>query len=124
MTQTVTHILSKDAWKMLENTNTYLIDVRTQEEWDCVGIPDITALDNKTLQITWCSGSIASFLDDLNFVTNDKNAHMIFICKSGCRSLDAAMVAASDGYKNCYNVIDGFEGSMGWQNSELPWKHK
>jgi rhodanese-related sulfurtransferase len=119
----IQNITSKDAWNLLKQINTYLVDVRTKNEWNTVGIPDISELNKKTLFITWCVKDMSmhqKFLDDLNSSITDKNSHVIFICKSGGRSAAAASLALQIGYKNCYNIIDGFEGSHygpGWNNN-------
>ncbi|ARD86528.1 sulfurtransferase [Rickettsia sp. MEAM1 (Bemisia tabaci)] len=37
----------------------------------------------------------------------------------------AANFMANIGYKNCYNIIDGFEGNLqnkGWKQNNLPWQ--
>jgi len=54
------------------------------------------------------------------------------MCRSGYRSADAANLLAKAGYKNVFNLVDGFEGDKaesgkgqrvvnGWKNSDLPW---
>lgn len=67
-----------------------------------------------------------------------KNAHLIFMCRSGStRSAPAANVFYDAGYRNVYSVVDGFEGGKandgphkgarvidGWKNSGLPWGWK
>ena len=62
----------------------------------------------------------------------DKEALVIFICRSGIRSNAAAATATQAGYNDCYNVLEGFEGEKdadghrntlgGWRVSELPWE--
>lgn len=50
---------------------------------------------------------------------------LYFLCRSGHRSLMAANFMANIGYKNCYNIIDGFEGNLqnkGWKQNNLPWQ--
>jgi len=62
----------------------------------------------------------------------DKEALVMFICRSGPRSHSAAAAATQAGYADCYNVLEGFEGDKnadkqrnllnGWRKSELPWE--
>ena len=62
----------------------------------------------------------------------NKQDTVFLICRSGQRSSDAADFLASRGFTNCCNVIDGFEGKIGfdhqrstingWKYSKLPWK--
>ncbi len=49
-----------------------------------------------------------------------KNSEIFFICKSGARSMHAALILESNGYNNLYNVEDGFV--IGWKPSGLPSK--
>jgi len=62
----------------------------------------------------------------------DKEALVIFICRSGVRSHYAAIAATQAGYADCYNMLEGFEGEMdtgkhrntigGWRAAGLPWE--
>jgi rhodanese-related sulfurtransferase len=68
----------------------------------------------------------------------DKDAHLIFMCRSGStRSAPAADTLYDIGYPNVYSMTDGFEGDKsksgehkgarvvnGWKNSKLPWGWK
>jgi rhodanese-related sulfurtransferase len=68
----------------------------------------------------------------------DKQARIIFMCRSGAtRSAPAADALFAMGYPNVYSMVDGFEGDKsrdgvhkgarvvnGWKNSELPWGWK
>ncbi len=67
-------------------------------------------------------------------------ADTIFVmCRSGGRSAAAVNLMARAGFKNVYNIIDGFEGDSlkmpgsynngkrlvnGWRNSGAPWTYK
>ena len=61
----------------------------------------------------------------------DKEALVLFICRSGVRSDQAARLATTLGYGSCYNVLEGFEGDKdasdqrnkvgGWRKAGLPW---
>lgn len=105
-----------------------LVDVRTRAEWDWVGrIPD-------ALEIEWMSypGNRANphFLAQLKQQV-DPEALVLFLCRSGARSHNAAALAAQAGYSECYNVLEGFEGDKdangqrgklgGWRHAGLPW---
>ena len=135
----IAHLSSIECWKQLENlTNSYLIDVRSPEEWQETGIADLSLIDREAKTISWKRFTPFvhqndKFLDELSASVPDKKAHLFFICKSGGRSLQAANSAKEAGYQYCYNVNDGFEGNMfnknlistninGWMNSNLPRK--
>jgi rhodanese-related sulfurtransferase len=60
--------------------------------------------------------------------------HIYFICRSGQRSYAAAQAAHDAGFRNAYNVAEGFEGdvdaaghrgvSQGWKAAGLPWRQR
>ncbi|MBW1944768.1 MAG: sulfurtransferase [Deltaproteobacteria bacterium] len=74
----------------------------------------------------------------LDALGTSKQAHIIFMCRSGStRSAPAADALFAMGYPNVYSMVDGFEGGKskdgahkgarvvdGWKNSELPWGWK
>ncbi len=71
------------------------------------------------------------FAGQLMRVVEQKDAPVFFICRSGHRSMDAAIEFTRYGYKHCYNVAGGFEGDVdanrhrsnknGWKLAKLPW---
>ena len=105
-----------------------LVDVRTRAEWDWVGcIPGAE-------EIEWTSYPTGQpnshFLAQLK-QSVDREALVMFICRSGVRSHQAACLASQAGYTS-YNVLEGFEGDKdangqrgktgGWRHAGLPWK--
>lgn len=106
-----------------------LVDVRSRAEFDFVGaIPD-------ALQIEWAC--YPGMRNNPNFMAEleqqvDKEALVMFICRSGARSHNAAVAATKAGYTECYNVLEGFEGDLdneghrnvlnGWRACGLPWE--
>jgi rhodanese-related sulfurtransferase len=113
------------AWKILsENDKSILIDVRTQAEWSYVGLPDLISLDKKP--------ALVEFVSVLSRAVVDKDAPLLFLCRSGARSAAAAKAMTAAGYSSCFNVTDGFEGPLdaqarrgaaaGWKASGLPWR--
>lgn len=133
----------KDSWKMLkEKQNSVLIDVRTDAEFNFVGIPDLSDLDKNTLLIPWRKYPNMNIDQEFNTklskilerqFPNEENAgiDLLFICRSGARSQESADSMANLGYK-CHNVINGFEGDVdrnghrgkinGWKADNLPWR--
>ncbi len=59
-------------------------------------------------------------------------APVILICRSGKRSVDAGNALIEGGFRDVYNVLDGFEGELdddhhrsalgGWRFEGLPWE--
>lgn len=113
-------------WK--EAPNAQLVDVRTRAEWDWVGrIPGAAEIE---LLMYPGSQPNPAFLTALTQKVG-KDALVMFICRSGGRSHNAAMLAMQAGYAECYNVLEGFEGARdasghrntqgGWRAAGLPW---
>lgn len=111
-----------------------LIDVRTAEEWDTIGVPDLADLGTEPVFLEWHrpDGSpnglfVAELAGRL-----DRRSILYMLCRSGVRSKAAAIAATSAGFPAVYNVAGGFEGPLGpggkratvsgWQFDRLPWK--
>ncbi|MBX7446102.1 MULTISPECIES: rhodanese-like domain-containing protein [unclassified Arthrobacter] len=121
----------QEAWAKLEQ-GAILVDVRTEGEWAHIGIPDTKATDNDPLFIQWTfRGGIPNpdFVKDLKEqAPEDPSAELVFLCRSGQRSVAAAIAATQAGFTS-YNVLEGFEGEPdrygertvnGWKNRGLP----
>lgn len=128
-----------EAWKLLsDNPNAVLVDVRTDAEWRFVGVPDLSSLGRDVVYIEWNTGTGApnrNFADELKenvpAAPADQERPVIFLCRSGNRSIGAAEVSTELGLTPAYNVLDGFEGQLdangrrgesGWRAVGLPWK--
>ena len=104
------------------NSKCILIDVRTEREWETVGKPDGDQIGLKTyfVSIKNNEGSLnGNFVNDILSLNIEKEFEIAFICKSGVRSALASDMLSHEDYK-CINVVDGFEGNVGWLNSGLP----
>ena len=123
-------LLPDEAYEILQSApGARLVDVRTRAELDWVGhIPDA-----QTVEWSTYPGMKPNphFIPQLGQVV-DKEALVMFICRSGVRSHNAAVAATNAGYSVCYNVLEGFEGDKnadgqrntlnGWRAAELPWE--
>ena len=126
----VKHIDAKTAFSLLSNDeNTYLIDVRTEQEWKESGIPDLSPNPGKLHKISWRllpnMNINPEFGSKLQESVPNKNATLLFICRSGVRSNESANVSLNQfGYHDCMNIIGGFDGvpKSCWKDSELPWR--
>ena len=105
-----------------------MIDVRTQAERDWVGyIPDTALIPWKLYPGMALNPDFGARLKEA--VANDKP--VLFLCRSGIRSIDAARLAATLGYQRAYNILEGFEGDPdtekhrssgnGWRHAGLYW---
>ncbi len=129
-----------DAWKMLnDHPQAVLVDVRTDAEWRFVGVPDLSSIGREVVFIEWNTSDgrhNESFLAELRdrVPPADSGAGerpVVFLCRSGNRSIGAAEVATAAGIAPAFNVLDGFEGQLnaaghrgegGWRAIGLPWK--
>ena len=119
-----------DAWEYLAHYPAVLVDVRTSQEWGQVGVPDLGATPSKLVQISWkLSPSFHLNPDFAKLVESaapDKDTPLFFLCKSGGRSLDAAIAMAEREYRHCFNIAHGFESmhgaGSGWKAGGFPWK--
>jgi rhodanese-related sulfurtransferase len=121
-------ISPRETWQALEQTpEACLVDVRTPEEWQFIGIPDISALGKQVALVSWqvAGGLNDRFMEELKAAGISKTQPIYFICRSGARSLSAATAAAAEGYTTVFNVADGFEGppdATGHRGSVAGWK--
>lgn len=119
----------QEAHKLLELApGAKLVDVRTRAEWDWVGrVPG-------AVEIEWNQypggGRNPNFLAELKRQV-DPESLVFFLCRSGARSDGAARLATENGFNDCYNILEGFEGDKdingqrnkvnGWRQAGLPW---
>ncbi|EJW20980.1 hypothetical protein IMCC14465_07760 [alpha proteobacterium IMCC14465] len=112
-----------------------LVDVRSSAEWAFVGIPDVSSIHHETIFISWQMFPEMSlnneFINMLEAAMPDKAAPVLFLCRSGARSMSAARMAKAHGYEASFNIAGGFEGDAdrehhrgqvnGWKSENLPW---
>ena len=128
-----------DAWKLLaEDKQAQLVDVRTRPEWMFVGLPDLSSLGKKVQLQSWqvfpAMEVDGNFGAAVSQQIPDRNAPILFLCRSGGRSRAAAMAMTAMGYRKCFNVAEGFEGNPdaerhrgktgGWKAAGLPWNQE
>jgi len=116
-------ILSIEAYDMLNTVpNTYLIDVRTRAEYQLIGHPPMAYLfpyffftnkptkkgENWTYQF---NDKNKSFVQEISKKFQKTN-NLLILCRDGARSILAAKELIKNGFKNVYNVKDGFEGPL------------
>ena len=130
-------ISPNEAWDMLKSQNNCsLLDCRSIAEWQFVGVPDLTDIEKKTIFIEWQAFPMMqkneNFLQEIVNSGVNKETKLLIMCRSGARSRSAAEFLTTQGYNNCYNLSEGFEGGHdsrshrgnvnGWKFSGLPWK--
>jgi rhodanese-related sulfurtransferase len=109
-----------------------LIDVRTQAERDWVG--KVLLQDGQHFSVQWTlypgGAKNPDFLAQLAQCAQPDDV-LLFLCRSGVRSRYAAELATAHGYRNCFDILEGFEGDRdnaghrkslgGWCKAGLPW---
>lgn len=129
-----------EAWEVLKSDpKAQLVDVRTTAEWTFVGVPDLSALGRRVITIEWSqfpsmarnANFEAQLAATLNAQGAGANTAIVFICRSGARSLSAAQAMAAKGFARCLNLAGGFEGDLdgerhrgrrsGWKYAGLAW---
>ncbi|SNY90362.1 thiosulfate sulfurtransferase [Cohaesibacter sp. ES.047] len=129
------------AWDLLcQDPNAVLIDVRTHAEWSYVGVPVLEDAARDVLLIEWISYPQmqvnANFADqlmaELHKRSVEQNSALLFLCRSGVRSKNAAIEMTERWQGPCYNIASGFEGDLdvnlhrgqqnGWKHAGLPWR--
>jgi len=119
----------EEAFELLQaDPQVVLVDVRSQAELDLVGrIPSV-----QNIEWAFYPGMVANpdFAAQLQAQV-DKKLTVIFMCRTGGRSHNAAVVADKLGYDSVYNMLEGFEGEAnelkqrtminGWKHAGLPW---
>jgi len=126
-------VTPQEAWDMVRD-GALLVDVRTVGEWEQIGVPDTSSLETETHFIEWVrAGGVPNpeFADQLSATGVEPGTPIVFLCRSGQRSIGAAITATRLGLGPAYNVLEGFEGAPGttgerdiegWKVAGLPWK--
>ena len=127
-------ILSIEAYDMLNTVpDTFIIDVRTRPEYQFVGHPVgaylfpylVWGKDFQEKEDRACYAFDTKNKEFVNEISKvfQKTNNLLIICRDGTRSSLAAKELAAAGFKNVFNVTDGFEGAS-FPSFEDPDKHK
>jgi rhodanese-related sulfurtransferase len=135
----VENVPPRKTWEALKgDPQAQLVDVRTDAEWNFVGVPDLAQAGKQPALIPWqvypamqVNGAFVEHLKEAGLTPDN---HIYFLCRSGARSMAAAQAAQAAGYAHVYNIADGFEGPpdgdghrgsvAGWKADELPWRQR
>ena len=126
----------QQAWDLVaSDERALLVDVRTEAEWQQIGVPDAADAGERAAFVQWLTpaGPNPTFLDELaaTGLEPGDGRPVVFLCRSGVRSVAAAQAATAAGYGPAYNVLRGFEGDVGpdghrghwgWRAEGLPWR--
>ena len=134
-----------EKWQSAPDKATVL-DVRTPEEYLFIGHAEMAwnvPLAAQTFE--WDAAKkqfpmrpLPDFVDRIRTIAKPEDT-LLVMCRSGGRSALAVNALAQAGFKNVYNITDGFEGDSvkdpgsvfngqrmvnGWRNSGLPWTYQ
>ena len=117
----------QEAFEALQQGAAVLVDVRSGAELELVGrVPNANHIEWAFYPGMVANADFASQLQ----AQVDKSQAIVFMCRTGGRSHNAAVVAEELGYI-AYNMLEGFEGVAneqkqrtlinGWKHAGLPW---
>lgn len=122
-------VTPEEAYELIsQDSNAVLVDVRSRAELELVGRVPVAS------HVEWAfyPGMVANpeFAAQLK-ARVDQSRTVIFMCRTGGRSHNAALLAQQLGYSQVYNMLEGFEGEAnehkqrtlinGWKHAGLPW---
>ena len=119
----------QEAFAALQQGAAVLVDVRSRAELELVGrVPNANHIEWAFYPGMVANADFASQLQ----AQVDKSQAIVFMCRTGGRSHNAAVVAEELGY-TAYNMLEGFEGEAnaqkqrtlinGWKHAGLPWSN-
>jgi len=141
------YVTSMEAYEMWKDKpeKVKILDVRTLDEyiyighaamaWNVVAFFQTSDWDAEKHHFSMKPNP--DFLSQIKEVFDAEDIILV-TCRSGSRSAMATNQMAAEGYKNVYNITDGFEGDMvkdegsdyyekrmvnGWKNSGAPWTY-
>ncbi len=125
-------ISAMEAFRLLQHDpDAVLLDVRTEAEWEFVGVPLVENLVQVEWRILPDMRINPDFLKEVRTQGLVPQQPVLVMCKMGGRSREAASFLLENGFAHVYNVTDGFEGDPnayghrrsvnGWIAAGLPW---
>jgi rhodanese-related sulfurtransferase len=124
------HLKPKEALDFLQaHADAVFVDCRSEMEYLFVGHP------KGALHVAWNDGPDwdinPHFVGQVKKIAS-MNRPVVVICRSGQRSISAGQALEEAGFKEVYNVLEGFEGPLdddhhrgtlgGWRMEGLPWE--
>jgi rhodanese-related sulfurtransferase len=126
------NLTPKEAWAYLQaNPEALFVDVRMEIESMYVGRPP------GVVHVSWyeypdLQPDAALFVRRVEEEAGNKTRPVVLICRSGKRTVDAALALEAAGFEDVSNVLHGFEGDLndgfhrstlnGWRFDSLPWE--
>lgn len=133
-------VTAGEAYALVEaESKAQIIDVRTKAEWAFVGVPDLSAFGKEAILAEWQRYPAMEVVPDFVATVEQelirrgvgRDDTVLFLCRSGARSLAAAQAMIGAGWRGSRNISGGFEGPPdserhrggldGWKAAGLPW---
>lgn len=135
----VNSVSPKEAMQLItDQPKSLLVDVRSHMEFLFIGHPvgavHIPWIDEPDWDVNphFVRDIRQLILGGLADDGSGSQVPVILICRSGKRSYEAAQLLIKEGFKNVYNILEGFEGELdehhhrstlgGWRYEGLPWE--
>ncbi len=129
----------RQAWQLIQDDpRAMLIDVRSNMEFLFVGHPKgavhIPWIDEPDWEVNphFVRQVRELMLGGVICGNTEGCAPILLICRSGKRSLEAGRALTEKGFRDVFNIADGFEGELddehhrsstgGWRFEGLPWE--
>ena len=126
-------ITPEQAFAWQQSGEAVIVDVRTDAERTWVGtVPGSVGLS----WVEWPGMQPNAVFDATvqALAAHHAGKKLLFLCRSGVRSVAAAQRATELGLEHCYNILEGFEGTLderqqrntcnGWRYRGLPWTQR
>jgi rhodanese-related sulfurtransferase len=124
---------------LLAHPEAVFVDCRSEAEYFLVGHALVERPGQEPLRphhICWADELKLEvnthFVEDVRRVAGDTDRPVVIICRSGRRSVSAGEALEAAGWRDVYNVLEGFEGPLdekfrrgttsGWRFAGLPWE--
>jgi rhodanese-related sulfurtransferase len=134
------HLSPRQAYDyLLAHPEALFVDCRSEAEYFLVGHPLVERPGQEPLRphnICWADELKlevnTGFVQDLAAIAGSTTRPVVIICRSGRRSVAAGEALEATGWREVYNVLEGFEGPLdekfrrgttgGWRLAGLPWE--
>ena len=135
------HLTPRQAHDFLrDRPDAVFVDCRSEAEYFLVGHPIVERPGEEPVRphnVCWADELKLEmnehFVEDVDRVAGGaKDKPVVLICRSGRRSVSAGETLEQAGWKEVYNVLEGFEGPLdekfqrgttsGWRREGLPWE--
>ncbi len=137
--QMIEELSPLQAWDVLQTrpADALLLDVRSTMEYEYVGhVPDSVFVALKEppdwQQDTGFVDKVRQAIRDRRPDQEPESLTILALCRSGARSMMAAEELTNSGFRQVYNISEGFEGDKdqqqqrgklnGWRFHGLPWE--